>query len=257
MNVYQSTHAKFEEVVKNAEHRVQQAVIHGEQQLQNVAQQLQAGVRQSEDRIAKAEAVTEAEFGKHAAISSKHEQHLHDHEHRVQIVEVQITQLKESVKACEKFAATFLNPNLLKPVGVQDDAKDVLAHLGSTVNLLKANVKLTDGQVTGLVSELTALKFKIETNEGSSSGGNFNPGYDNNKTKNRGYLPLKELIPKKFNDRIEDWIKWREDILAFMDITNTGMKAFLEEVSREKKDPISEDWIRKRTDIYLRKSSNR
>jgi ElaB/YqjD/DUF883 family membrane-anchored ribosome-binding protein len=79
----------FEEVVKQAEARVQQAVQHGEQQLQAAAQHLQSVVRENSERITSIASVSDKEFGKHAAASSKHEHLLHDREQRLQTVEVQ------------------------------------------------------------------------------------------------------------------------------------------------------------------------
>jgi len=150
------TSFRIEEVVKNAEQRVQQAVQHGEQRLQQAAQhlqqeaqqaaqQLQQEVKQNDARITTVCKVTEGEFVKQGGKANKHEHLLQDHEHRVQVLEVQISQLKDSIKTCENLAATFQNPNLLKSDGTPDpDARNALAHLGNTMSLLKANVKEID-----------------------------------------------------------------------------------------------------------------
>ena len=58
-------------------------------------------------------------------------------------------------------------------------------------------------------------------------------------------------MPKKFIDKIEEWRKWREDFLNFVDTSNKGMKDFLEEVLKED-DLVKEEWINEREGKYTK-----
>ncbi len=86
------------------------------------------------------------------------------------------------------------------------------------------------------------MKFKTETNEVRS--GVAGDRADNHKT-GRGYLPLKDCRPKKSIDKMEEWRKWREDFLNFVDTSNKGMKEFLKEVLKED-DLVKEELINER-----------
>ena len=59
-------------------------------------------------------------------------------------------------------------------------------------------------------------------------------------------------MPKTFVDKIEDWRKWREDFLNFVDTSNKGMKEFLEEVLKHD-DLVSENWIEDKEGKYTKK----
>ena len=47
-----------------------------------------------------------------------------------------------------------------------------------------------------------------------------------------GYIPQKELMPKSFNDKPEDWRAWREDVLDWIDAVNPGVKEVLEDINK-------------------------
>ena len=51
-----------------------------------------------------------------------------------------------------------------------------------------------------------------------------------------GYIPQKQLMPKCFNDKPEEWRSWREDVLDWIDSVNPGVKEVLEELGKW------EDW---------------
>ena len=51
-----------------------------------------------------------------------------------------------------------------------------------------------------------------------------------------GYIPQKDLIPKVFSDKTEDWRAWREDVLDWIDASNPGVKDVLEAINKW------EDW---------------
>ncbi len=53
---------------------------------------------------------------------------------------------------------------------------------------------------------------------------------------NEGYIPQKQLMPKSFNDKPEEWRAWREDVLDWIDSVNPGVKEVLEELCKW------EDW---------------
>ena len=51
-----------------------------------------------------------------------------------------------------------------------------------------------------------------------------------------GYIPQKDLMPKFFSDKPEDWRAWREDVLDWIDSVNPGVKDVLEAINKW------EDW---------------
>ena len=50
---------------------------------------------------------------------------------------------------------------------------------------------------------------------------------------NKGYLQAKNLTPKVFGDKPEEWRMWRDDLEDFMDTINPGMKTFLKSIAEE------------------------
>ena len=46
----------------------------------------------------------------------------------------------------------------------------------------------------------------------------------------RGFLPIKNIVPKKMNDKVEEWRGWKEDAADFFDTQVEGMGKFLLEI---------------------------
>ena len=49
----------------------------------------------------------------------------------------------------------------------------------------------------------------------------------------RGYLPSKHLIPEVFDNKMDEWRQWLDDLLGFLENSNTGMKEFLRSLAKE------------------------
>ena len=79
-----------------------------------------------------------------------------------------------------------------------------------------------------------ALDAKVIKMEASGSHGGSSGGM-------KGYLPQKQMVPKAFSDKAEDWRTWQEEIEDYLDSVNPGMKELLKEVDKEE-DPIDEIW---------------
>ena len=47
----------------------------------------------------------------------------------------------------------------------------------------------------------------------------------------RGYLPQKHLIPESFDNKMDDWRQWLDDLLGYLENCNPGMKAFLKNLA--------------------------
>ena len=57
----------------------------------------------------------------------------------------------------------------------------------------------------------------------------------------KGYLQVKNLTPKTFGEKPEEWRTWKEDLEDFMDTINPGMKAFLKAIAAEG-EVINNEW---------------
>ena len=70
-----------------------------------------------------------------------------------------------------------------------------------------------------------------------------------------GYLPKKNTIPRKLDDKEEDWRQWKADVEDFLDEQNPGMKKFMEEIAKQK-DGITEAWLQEMKGKYAVKITN-
>ena len=70
--------------------------------------------------------------------------------------------------------------------------------------------------------------------------------------RNKGYLPMKNMVPKVLGEKQEEWWIWKEDMEDYMDTTNPGIKKLLKEVAKE--DEMNEDkwadWVDKKIGEY-------
>ena len=71
----------------------------------------------------------------------------------------------------------------------------------------------------------------------------------------KGYLPKKNTIPRKIDDKEEDWRQWKADVEDFLDEENPGMKKFLEEIAKQK-EGITEEWLNQMKNKYPPKITN-
>ena len=81
--------------------------------------------------------------------------------------------------------------------------------------------------------------------------GHRTPRDDMSGRPDEGYIPKKDLIPKVFNDKPEDWRAWREDVLEWMDASNQGIKEVLEAINKW------EDWDEFDLQLLLQGKSTR
>ena len=77
-----------------------------------------------------------------------------------------------------------------------------------------------------LTEQVNTLKMSV------NSGGPGSSGHTYSKFSN-GCLPMKNMIPKTFTDKLEDWRAWQEAVEDFFDNTNPGMKGYLQLINME------------------------
>lgn len=65
----------------------------------------------------------------------------------------------------------------------------------------------------------------------------------------KGYIPLKSMVPKEFKDHSDEWRAWQDDVLDYFDNINLGMREFLKEVEQET-EALSEEWVQRREHKY-------
>ena len=57
-----------------------------------------------------------------------------------------------------------------------------------------------------------------------------NKAYQQEQVRRKGFLPIKSIVPRKINDKMEDWRIWKEDTVDFFDTQLEGMGHFLVEI---------------------------
>jgi hypothetical protein len=116
---------------------------------------------------------------------------------------------------------------LKKEIGeVVNGARDEFQKNAESVNLLYHNAD----------AAVKELRARLELLEGQ--GGQ---GQGQAERSQRGYLPTKNTIPKNFDNKLEDWRQWKDDVLDFFDENNKGMRSFLVEIQKEEN--IDELWL--------------
>ncbi len=53
----------------------------------------------------------------------------------------------------------------------------------------------------------------------------------------KGYLPFKNIVPHIMKDKVEDWRRWRNKFLVYVEYVTLGMKKMLEEVQKMEQAP--------------------
>ena len=82
---------------------------------------------------------------------------------------------------------------------------------------------------------LKTVNEKIENIEADKGSG----GAD---WKAKGYIPVKNLVPKTFSNKEEDWRRWQDDASDYFDNINPGMRELLKDIELEM-EPIDDDWL--------------
>ena len=63
---------------------------------------------------------------------------------------------------------------------------------------------------------------------------------------------MKNLVPKQFGEKADEWRSWKEDFEDYLDASNSGMKAFLKMVAiRGEEEP--EGWVEARRHEFTNK----
>ena len=110
---------------------------------------------------------------------------------------------------------------------------DANAASGQATDAEISRVKLLVDQAVGAVER--RLKA-VEDALAAGALGYGSPRANVPERPSEGYIPQKDLIPKVFNDKPEDWRAWREDVLDWIDASNPGVKDVPEAISKW------EDW---------------
>ena len=66
---------------------------------------------------------------------------------------------------------------------------------------------------------------------------------------NKGYIPIKNLIPKEYKDRGDGWRQWQDDLLDFLYCSNPGMRSFLKDVEAQTEE-LKDEWMQMMKDKY-------
>ena len=84
-----------------------------------------------------------------------------------------------------------------------------------------------------------ALKEVVQkVNDVENKGG----GNSGNGWKAKGYIPIKSMVPKTFNNQEDQWRQWQDDVMDYFDSITPGMRKFLKEVELET-EPVGEAWL--------------
>ena len=67
--------------------------------------------------------------------------------------------------------------------------------------------------------------------------------------RNKGYIPIKNLVPKLFGDKVEEWRTWKEDFEDYLDMSNPGMKAYLKIMATQDEEETEEGREEKRREF--------
>ena len=105
---------------------------------------------------------------------------------------------------------------------VVEGARTEFVNIKAAVNDLYAKTEASIGEI----------QQKIISMENTAGGGRDRTG---------GYLPQKNMIPKPFSDKAEDWRQWSEDVADYLDSVNPGMKQLLDEINKLQ-DPVDDKW---------------
>ena len=75
-------------------------------------------------------------------------------------------------------------------------------------------------------------------------------GIEKTKTRqNKGYIPIKNLIPKEYKDHGDGWRQWQDDLLDFLDCSNPGMRSFMKEIEAQTEE-LKDEWMQRMKDKY-------
>lgn len=89
------------------------------------------------------------------------------------------------------------------------------------------------------------VKAKVELLEAElhqRSGGNANNAGGTGPSHQKGFLPMKSLVPAVFGSVEDQWRSWQEDIADYLDTVRPGMKRFLK-VAEQESGAMNTQWL--------------
>jgi len=99
---------------------------------------------------------------------------------------------------------------------------------------IEAEMQMIDVKVDMVEAEGDTLEGRVKELEERDRDSSLRARFPQRPSE--GYIPQKQLMPKSFNDKPEEWRAWREDVLDWIDSVNPGVKEVLEELCKW------EDW---------------
>lgn len=138
------------------------------------------------------------------------------------VVEAQLKDIdKHGVDLIEQLNSELTKHNLMM--------QEVVEGAKGEFHGIQGSMKGMCDEVSGGIKELVHRISELE--KGCSAG----PGQ-------KGYIPLKAMVPKEFTGKSDDWRSWQDDLLDYFDNVTPGMREFLKEVDLEN-DAVTEECV--------------
>ena len=108
-----------------------------------------------------------------------------------------------------------------------------------------ANVKDNLGELYGATGQAFAdIKGKVDNLEHEFRQRHRGSGGTSKSGKEKGYLPIKSLVPAVFGEDEGQWRKWQEDVSDYLDTLQPGMRDWLKVVEKAT-DIVDDEWVTK------------
>ena len=92
---------------------------------------------------------------------------------------------------------------------------------GPRVTFLALEIYILHDGVKTALEELKAKVLRLESGGGPGGVG----GYPHDKHKQRGYLPVKSMVPWTMKDDVTQWRRWKAKVLTYTEYVTPGMKS--------------------------------
>ena len=93
----------------------------------------------------------------------------------------------------------------------------------------------TKGAMEVVENRLTTLE---KASKGANAGGSM-----------KGYIPIKNMVPKVYGEKPDEWRQWQDDVMDYLDSINPGMREMLKDIEIASQ-PVDRDWAKMKTDTY-------
>ncbi len=110
------------------------------------------------------------------------------------------------------------------------NAEQAFLKVETQMKVEKEEIEALKGQLRGAFTEANQQIHNLDErinrlNDGGGSGST---------ERRKGYLPLKNLVPKKkFGGKLEEWRTWRDDTMDYVDFVTPGVKMLLKNITKE------------------------